>query len=100
MTVASVAKITKRIIERSKPSREAYLEQLAQAANDGPRRSSLTCGNLAHGFAACGPVDKSRLAEDVVPNLAIVTSYNDMLSAHEPFATFPDLIKQAARDAT
>jgi phosphogluconate dehydratase len=99
MTIEAITKVTERIVERSKPTRDAYLERLDAAANDGPHRSSLTCGNLAHGFAACGSGDKSALAGDVVPNVAIVTSYNDMLSAHQPFGAFPEIIKQAARDA-
>ena len=99
MTIEAITKVTERIVERSKPTRDAYLERLDAAANDGPHRSSLTCGNLAHGVAACGSGDKSALAGDVVPNVAIVTSYNDMLSAHQPFGAFPEIIKQAARDA-
>ena len=62
-------------------------------------RATLSCGNLAHGFAACSPSDKAALAGDRVPNLGIVTSYNDMLSAHQPFETYPELIKEAARAA-
>ena len=99
MTIAAIEAVTDRLVERSKPTREAYLERLDTAAGDGPHRSSLTCGNLAHGFAACGAGDKSALAGDVVSNLAIVTSYNDMLSAHQPFGAFPDIIKKAAREA-
>ncbi len=99
MTIEAITKVTERIVERSKPTRDTYLERLDAAANDGPHRSSLTCGNLAHGFAACGSGDKTALAGDVVPNVAIVTSYNDMLSAHQPFGAFPEIIKQAARDA-
>ncbi|GGA78681.1 phosphogluconate dehydratase [Brucella endophytica] len=91
--------ITNRIRERSKPAREAYLERVRQAAAKKPARSFLGCGNLAHGFAACGPAEKADLASDVVPNLAIITAYNDMLSAHQPYETFPQLIKQAAREA-
>ncbi|MDP3523900.1 MAG: phosphogluconate dehydratase [Hoeflea sp.] len=94
-----IAKVTARIVERSRPSRETYLGRLRQMANKGPFRSTLSCGNLAHGFAACGPGDKANLAGDVVPNLGIITSYNDMLSAHQPFETYPERIRQAARDA-
>lgn len=94
-----IAAVTERLIERSKPSREIYLGRLSAAHAAGIHRSTLTCGNLAHGFAACGPMDKDRLSDDVTPNLAIISSYNDMLSAHQPFAKFPDIIKQAARDA-
>ncbi|MGY6709374.1 MAG: phosphogluconate dehydratase [Rhizobiaceae bacterium] len=91
--------ITNRIRERSKPTREAYLARVDDAADQGPRRGVLSCGNLAHGFAACAPGDKAALAGDVVPNLGIVTAYNDMLSAHQPYETFPALIKDAAREA-
>ena len=99
MTIDAITKVTDRIIERSKPTREAYLARVDAAADEGPHRSSLTCGNLAHGFAACGAGDKSALAGDVQSNIAIITSYNDMLSAHQPFGVFPEIIKQAARDA-
>jgi phosphogluconate dehydratase len=91
--------ITRRIVERSKPAREAYLDGVRKAAAKGPHRSTLSCGNLAHGFAACSVSEKAALAGDVVPNLGIITSYNDMLSAHQPFETYPALIKQAAREA-
>ncbi len=95
----TVAEVTERIRERSKPTREPYLERLHARAAQGPKRSKLSCGNLAHGFAACGPYDKEALKGDVVPNIGIITAYNDMLSAHQPFENFPALIKQAARDA-
>ena len=91
--------ITNRIRERSRARREAYLARVDAAADQGPRRGVLSCGNLAHGFAACGPADKKALSGDVVPNLGIVTAYNDMLSAHQPYETFPALIKEAARAA-
>ena len=96
---SSILTITNRIAERSKPSREAYLDRVNRAAEAGPHRSTLSCGNLAHGFAACGTHDKSALAGDTVANLGIITSYNDMLSAHQPFETYPDLIREAAREA-
>lgn len=99
MVRTSIADVTARIVARSKPTREAYLSRLEAAARRGPRRGVLGCANLAHGFAACGASDKAALSGDVVPNLAIVTAYNDMLSAHQPYARFPDLIKEAARDA-
>ena len=91
--------ITDRIRERSRATRAAYLARVDAAAGETVNRAALACGNLAHGFAACAPGDKAQLAENRVPNLGIVTSYNDMLSAHQPFETFPALIKQAARDA-
>ncbi|MCP4316300.1 MAG: phosphogluconate dehydratase [Hyphomicrobiales bacterium] len=95
----SVIAITKRLVERSKPTREVYLERTRKAAEDGPNRSVLSCGNLAHGFAACGVSDKESLSGDRAANLGIITSYNDMLSAHQPFETFPALIRTAAQEA-
>ncbi|MFN3549806.1 MAG: phosphogluconate dehydratase [Mesorhizobium sp.] len=100
MTAArAIEAITDRIRERSRPTRETYLGRLDEAVGKGVNRSVLSCGNLAHGFAACGASDKAALAGDQVANLGIITSYNDMLSAHQPFETFPQLIKQAAREA-
>ncbi|TKT74156.1 phosphogluconate dehydratase [Aquamicrobium sp. LC103] len=100
MTARSdIENITQRIRERSRPTREAYLARLDDAAGRTAHRGVLSCGNLAHGFAACNLHDKELLAADRVPNLGIITSYNDMLSAHQPFETFPQLIKQAAREA-
>ena len=90
--------ITERIVRRSAPSRAAYLAAVDAALRDGPFRSRLSCGNLAHGFAACGGTDKGRLRGGVTPNLGIVTSYNDMLSAHQPFESYPEQIRQIARD--
>lgn len=90
--------ITDRIIERSRPTREPYLERMRQLADDGPRRAHLTCGNQAHAYAAMGG-DKDALVAARAPNLGIVTAYNDMLSAHQPFETYPQKIKDAARAA-
>jgi phosphogluconate dehydratase len=94
----TIAAVTERIVERSRTSRGQYLDRIRLAAENGPRRSTLSCGNLAHGFAACGVTDKERLAGDVVPNLGIITAYNDMLSAHQPYERFPGLIRDAARE--
>jgi phosphogluconate dehydratase len=91
--------ITERIRQRSRNSRDIYLERIDNAASRGANRAVLSCGNLAHGFAACAPTEKTALAGDKVPNLGIITSYNDMLSAHQPYETFPQLIKQAAQEA-
>ncbi|PHP66278.1 phosphogluconate dehydratase [Zhengella mangrovi] len=100
MTAAqTIQTVTDRIRERSRPGREAYLARLDAAADQGVHRSVLGCANLAHGFAACGVADKAALAGDVVPNLGIITAYNDMLSAHQPFETYPALIREAAREA-
>lgn len=94
-----IAAITARIVERSKPFREPYLERVRNAAAKGVHRSVLGCGNLAHGFAVCSPSEKVALSGDTVPNLGIITSYNDMLSAHQPFETYPALIREAAHEA-
>ncbi len=91
--------ITSRIRERSKPRREIYLGRIDDAAGKTANRAVLSCGNLAHGFAACAPSEKAILAGDHIPNLGIITSYNDMLSAHQPYETYPQLIKAAAREA-
>ncbi|MCY6382363.1 phosphogluconate dehydratase [Hoeflea prorocentri] len=96
---STVQSITKRLVERSKPTREAYLERVKKAGEEGPNRTVLSCGNLAHGFAACGQSDKDALAGDRIGNLGIITAYNDMLSAHQPFETFPAQIRDAAREA-
>lgn len=90
-----VKAVTQRIVDRSRDSRARYLQMIDQAASEGPLRGSLSCGNLAHGFAACGKTDKERLKGDRSANIAIVSSYNDMLSAHQPFQGYPDQIKAA-----
>ena len=95
----TVSGITERLIARSKKSRANYLARMVAQASLQPKRKSLSCANIAHGFAACGPQDKDALRNGSGPNLAIVTSFNDMLSAHQPFEHYPDIIKQAARDA-
>ncbi|NDR56471.1 phosphogluconate dehydratase [Aliiruegeria sabulilitoris] len=94
----TVAKVTDRIIERSRGSREQYLDQMRAAVESGPARAHLTCGNQAHAYAAMG-ADKAALAATRAPNIGIVTAYNDMLSAHQPFEHYPELIRKAARAA-
>ncbi|NOQ13425.1 MAG: phosphogluconate dehydratase [Methyloprofundus sp.] len=96
---AVVEKVTQQIIERSHVVRTLYLKHIDKAAEQGSHRATLACGNLAHGFAACNSSDKSDLASDKKPNIAIITSYNDMLSAHEPYKDSPDLIKAAIKAA-
>ncbi len=92
-----VADVTDRLIERSRASRAAYLARVRAAAGTGPAaRTDLGCANLAHGFAASEAQEKVALRGRVKPNLAIVTSYNDMLSAHQPFVDYPPLLKKAA----
>jgi len=95
---ATIARVTDRIRARSATSRAVYLDKIARAAEAGTRRAHLSCGNQAHAYAAMTE-DKPALAEGRVPNLGIVTAYNDMLSAHQPFERFPDLIRAAARKA-
>ncbi len=94
----TISRVTDRIRERSLESRTTYLGRMQQAAEEGPRRAHLTCGNQAHAFAAMGS-DQAALIAARAPNLGIVTAYNDMLSAHQPFERFPALIRDAARDA-
>ena len=94
----TVAEVTQRIIERSSSLRADYLRQVKEDKSNRPERGKLSCGNLAHGFAACGEDDKNSLRLMEASNIAIVTSYNDMLSAHQPYAVYPDKIKQAMRD--
>lgn len=96
---ARISAITKRIVERSKPTRERYIERVRNAAAKGVHRSVLGCANLAHGFAICSPAEKDALAGDRIPNLGIITAYNDMLSAHQPFETYPAIIREAAHEA-
>ncbi|QIB34118.1 phosphogluconate dehydratase [Ancylobacter pratisalsi] len=96
---ARLGEVTERIAKRSHDTRARYLDRIAAAAQKQPVRSSLGCANQAHGFAACGPSDKAMLREGAGANLAIVTAYNDMLSAHQPYERFPDLIRAAARAA-
>jgi phosphogluconate dehydratase len=93
-----IAEVTGRIVERSRPTRSAYLERIAAARSKGPDRARLSCGNLAHAFAAAPPGDKLRIRSDA-PNIGIVNAYNDVLSAHTPMKDYPDLIKDEARKA-
>lgn len=93
-----VEEVTNRIVERSRATRTRYLDAIAAAASVTPRRQGLGCANQAHGFAACGQQDKAVLREGNAGNVAIVTAYNDMLSAHQPYERFPELIRAAARE--
>jgi phosphogluconate dehydratase len=94
----AIARVTDRIRDRSAASRAAYLDRMRRAAAAGVARAHLSCGNQAHAYAAMGP-DKDALAEGRLPNIGIVTAYNDMLSAHQPFERYPDQIRAAARRA-
>ena len=93
----TVSQVTERLISRSNETRTRYLKGVDEQIEKGPHRSALSCSNLAHGFAACGGEDKQALSGDIVSNIGIITSYNDMLSAHQPFETYPDQIRAAAR---
>lgn len=93
-----VLEVTRRIQARSAVTRQRYLEMVRAAASKGPHRGTLPCGNLAHGVAACGESDKQTLRLMNQANVAIVSAYNDMLSAHQPFERFPGLIKQALHE--
>jgi phosphogluconate dehydratase len=90
-----VEAVTDRIVERSAETRTAYLSRIRTAKRRGPARGRLGCANLAHGFAAAPSADKTELRQLVKPNIAIVSAYNDMLSAHAPFETYPTTLKQA-----
>ena len=90
-----IQEVTDRIEERSRKLRQAYLDKIEAARRNGPHRGVLSCGNLAHGFAACNQQDKADLRSMTKANVAIVSSYNDMLSAHQPYETYPDIIREA-----
>ncbi|QDK31317.1 phosphogluconate dehydratase [Sphingomonas sp. IC081] len=92
-----VARVTDRIIERSKPTRERYLAMVEREAGRHSDRSFLSCSNLAHGFAASGE-DKPAIATGKAINVGIVTAYNDMLSAHQPYGRYPEQMKLYARE--
>ncbi|HSH47159.1 MAG TPA: dihydroxy-acid dehydratase, partial [Halomonas sp.] len=94
---ATVADVTRRIRQRSAERRALYEARMADQHRRGVHRGELSCGNLAHGFAACGSEDKNSLKLMNSANLGIISAYNDMLSAHQPLGTFPETIKAAAR---
>ncbi|MBV7379384.1 phosphogluconate dehydratase [Maritimibacter dapengensis] len=91
-----IARVTQRIIDRSAERRATYMERIQAQIDKGPKRGHLSCSGQAHAYAGAGP-DQNALATTDAPNIGIVTTYNDMLSAHQPFERFPDLIKSAAR---
>ena len=93
-----IAETTARIVRRSRPGRTDYLERMEAARQSGTGRAKLSCANWAHSFAALPGEGKQRLMDPTRPNIAIVSAYNDMLSAHEPLGAFPDIIKRAAWD--
>ena len=93
---AELIRITDNIRKRSTVTRQNYLAKLAHARQIGPQRDAMPCSNLAHGMAACSATGKSKITDTSVPNIAIVSAYNDMLSAHQPYERFPDIIRAAA----
>ena len=95
----TISAVTGAITARSRSSRDRYLAKIEAAVARQPKRKALGCANIAHGFAACGVEDKEALRNGSGANLGIVTSFNDMLSAHQPFETYPELIRAAAREA-
>ena len=93
-----IVEVTERLIARSRPTRERYLQLIRGAAGDGPMRARLQCANFAHAVAGCGADDKQTLRLSNSANVAIVSAYNDLLSAHQPYEHYPQRIKQALRD--
>ncbi len=96
--IDTIRRVTDRIIARSEASRAAHLANMEAARRTPPLRAHLSCSGQAHAYAAAPAPDKERLVQGDAPNLGIVTAYNDMLSAHQPFERFPQLIREAARE--
>src|SRR6476660_2204570 len=94
---STIAAVTDRIIGRSRPTRRRYLDLMAEHMERGINRPRLSCGNFAHGFAASGE-DKEAISHFAGPNIGIVTAYNDMLSAHQPYGRYPEQMKIFARE--
>jgi len=92
-----ISEVTNRIVQRSRDSRSQYLDNMQDQLNSGPRRAHLTCGNQAHAYASTSK-DKASLSRTSNGNIGIVTAYNDMLSAHQPFESYPEIIRKAARE--
>jgi phosphogluconate dehydratase len=93
----AIHRVTQRIIEKSKTTRQRYLDLIAREGDKGINRASMSCGNLAHGFAASGD-DKPVIRAGGAMNIGIVTAFNDMLSAHQPYGRYPEQIKLFARE--
>lgn len=92
-----VIEVTQRIIKRSSQTRALYLSQMQESKVAGVNRAHLSCGNLAHAFAGCGPTEKAELSENKTVNLGIITAYNDMLSAHKTYEDYPEKIRTFAK---
>ena len=95
----TLQRVTDRLRDRSEKSRGDYLDRIDRAAAEGPARLKISCSNLAHGVAASGQDDKRALTAEFTPNIAIVSAYNDMLSAHQPFESFPEQIRKVAHES-
>jgi len=93
---STVRNVTDSIVKRSQQTRDDYLARMESTRRENPPRKRLSCGNLAHAFAACSDADKAKITAADAPNLGIITAYNDMLSAHQPYKDYPDLIKAVA----
>ena len=93
-----IAKVTDRVRERSRATRRAYLDLMRRESDEGISRPRMSCGNFAHGFAAAGE-DKAMIRGDRAMNIGLVTAYNDMLSAHQPYGRYPEMLKIFAREA-
>ncbi len=96
---STIEKVTNRIIERSKKHREAYLQRIEEDKGKGVFRNKLECSNLSHGLAGCNTSCRMALLEDNVPNIAIISSYNDMVSSHQPYGVYPEILKKAVAEA-
>ncbi|MEO0464671.1 MAG: phosphogluconate dehydratase [Pseudomonadota bacterium] len=94
----TIARVTERIIERSRPSRRAYLDLMDREADRAPEHKDVACSNLAHAFAGALE-DQATMKGGKAPNIGVVTAYNDMLSAHQPYGRYPERIKIYAREA-
>ena len=95
----TVNNITRRIVERSKKHREAYLQRVEAARGNGVFRNKLPCSNFAHDLAGCAGGCRTALLKNDVPNIAIISSYNDLVSAHQPYEAYPEIIKKAVAEA-
>ena len=93
-----VEQVTDQLRERSRDTRAAYLDRCSRTRDEQPPKKRLSCGNIAHGYAACSDEEKLRIGGMKAVNIGIITAYNDMLSAHQPLANYPDIIKAIVRD--
>lgn len=94
-----VQQVTQRISERSRKHRDRYLQNIAEAGVEGPFRQQMPCSNLAHCMAICSTQERDRMRDGKTPNIAIISAYNDMLSAHHPYENYPVIIKKAVAAA-